>query len=111
MRELLTAEELGNRLIDYWDDFASFSDETYGAPDVVGPEGALRHMKEEADEAIEHPKDLIEYADCFMLILDATRRAGYTLDQLLSAAETKLAICGKREWLPPDENGIVRHKK
>lgn len=51
----------------------------------------------------------MEFADCFMLILDSATHAFLTADDLLNAAREKLEINKKREWGKPDENGVVEH--
>jgi hypothetical protein len=53
----------------------------------------------------------MEYADAFLLLAAALDRVEYNLDDLFEAVKVKHEINKKRKWLPPDENGIVRHMK
>lgn len=75
----------------------------------VGPIGPLKHLAKEAVEAQEAPDDLSEYADCFMLIIDAARRAGFGLEQLTIAAVVKLAKNKLRKWSVPLPDEAVHH--
>lgn len=89
---------LGLRMRKFWNDHADWSRSTFGSDETRGPLGPLKHLAKEAVEAQEHPHDRSEYADCFLLICDAARREGMTLDDLLEEAEKKLAICKTRKW-------------
>jgi hypothetical protein len=84
-----------------------WSDATFGADRTGLP--ALHHLREEVGEVIDHPDDLLEWADCLMLLLDAARRRGIPIADLMSAAVVKLDICKRRQWGEPDENGVVHH--
>lgn len=75
-----------------------WSQKAFGTDQERGPKGALEHLKLEAQECIDAPDDLVEYADCFLLLIDALRRAGFTIEQLLDAAIDKQKICETREW-------------
>lgn len=77
-----------------------------------GPTRCIDHLAEEVEEIKAAPHDRMEYADAFMLLLDAYRRAGLgTVDDLIRDASIKLEECKKRVWLPPDSAGIIRHQK
>ena len=88
--EILTMEE-------FWDEQRAWSEKTFGHG---GPEGALKHLKKEAEEALEKPDDLEEYADLLFLTLDSARRAGFSYRQLLRAISAKLIINKNRRWGP-----------
>lgn len=91
---------------------AKWSQEQFGSDENVGPTGALYHLLEEVEEElIPAPDDITEYADAFLLLLDALRRAGYTFDDLLRASMDKIEVNKNREWAGPDENGVSRHIK
>lgn len=77
---------------------AEWSRDTFGPDDARGPLGPLRHLKREADETIAAPSDPSEYADLFLLVLDAARRAGLDCRQLVLAASRKLAVNMARTW-------------
>ena len=73
------------------------------------PDGKLAHLKKEVAELIENPYDRMEYADCFILLLDAYRKAGGSADDLVCAAFQKLEINKQRVWGQPNEDGSVEH--
>ncbi len=73
-------------LASLWRSMAIWSQRTFGPDWQRGPIGPLKHLQEESGEAQEKPGDVVEFADCFLLILDASRRAGFTLEQLMVAA-------------------------
>lgn len=75
-----------------------WSFDAFGPPSHRGPIGPLRHLLKEVVEALAAPRDISEYADCFLLVLDAADRAGFTLGDLLDAANSKLAINEQRKW-------------
>jgi hypothetical protein len=72
--------------------------------------GHLRKLKEEADEAIEDPTDIKEYADCLMALFGAAYKAGFTYDALIQAGKEKLEINKSRKWVKL-ENEIYQHIK
>ena len=86
---------------------AAWSDATFGTD--RGPEGSLHHLIDEANECLDNPTDLSEYADCLILLLDATRRAGYTLTDLANAAWAKMDANEQRTWGEPDSRGVIHH--
>lgn len=102
---------IGERLLNLVVDHARWSQATFGDDFDKGPIGPLKHLKEEVQEWIDNPKDRMEAADCFILLLDAYRRAGGNVYDLILAAEEKLEICKNRKWSPPDEDGVCRHVK
>ena len=81
---------------------AEWSQQTFGTDQERGPLGALMHLEKEAREAQEAPDDPSEYADCLLLIIDAARRAGIDITQLLQHAHDKLEICRQRKWPKPE---------
>jgi len=89
--------------LDEWQAFQSeitaFADKTFGgAGDPVPP---LHHLRQEVDELIAAPFDALEYADAFILLIQAARRAKLTMPQLLSAAKRKHLINTKRQITRP----------
>lgn len=95
--------------------------------------GQLFHLREEVDEVIDacratqekmakNPSSLtaiskklneerFEFADCFLLLIDAAASRGMKMEQLLEYAKAKQEINQKRKWGKPDENGVVNHVK
>ncbi len=116
MNTVITPAVLGLALRDLADDQSAWSQATFGADSERGPVGALKHLAKEAVEAemafvmndcIGGDRGMIaeELADCLLLILDASRRAGFSPLQLIRAAEHKMAINKSRKW--PKTTGDV----
>lgn len=99
--QVMTCTNLGWTIAGIYDSLATWSDATFGTPEERGPEGPLQHLAKEVVEVQEAPDDLEEYADCLMLLVDAARRAGYGLMELIDAWGRKLDICKAREWPVP----------
>lgn len=68
----------------------------------------LIKLKNEADETINDPKNIIEYADCLLALFAACYKAGYTYEDLLKAGETKMEILKNRNW-KIIEDGTYQH--
>ena len=68
----------------------------------------LRHLAKEVKELLVSPNDPMEWADCFLLLLDAAQRQGFTVDDLTNFAIQKLAINKKRDWTKQPD-GTFRH--
>jgi hypothetical protein len=83
-----------------WSDIEDWSDRTFGHPVARGPIGPLKHLQKEAGEAITNPGDHSEYADCLILTLDAARRAGLTLEDLMVATIHKMEANRSRLYPP-----------
>ena len=97
--------QFGIMMRSLWNELSEWSQKTFGDDLSRGPEGALEHLKMEADEALETPCKLEEYADCLILILDAARRAGFSMDQLGQAAVEKLET-NKTRTYPKTPPGV-----
>lgn len=87
-----------------------FSFNTFGSVEVRTCIYPLRHLKKEVQELLDNPDDKMEWADCMLLLLDAARRKGYSIDDLLSFCKEKLAINRKRTW-EKQEDGVFQHVK
>lgn len=85
-----------------------WSRKTFGSDQERGPIGPLKHLKLEADEAIQS-NERDEYADCLLLILDAARRAGFTYDYLIDVTLQKLAVCRERTYPKPASDEPAHH--
>jgi hypothetical protein len=72
--------------------------------------GHLRKLKKEADEAIEDPKDIFEYADCLLALFAAAYKSGFSFEDLAIASEQKLEILKTRKWKKTDD-GLYQHIK
>ena len=91
-----------------WDDLSRWSQKTFGDDSKRGPIGSLKGLKLEADEAIQSG-EIEEFADCFIFILDAARRAGLTYIQLIDAAIAKLKVNETRMYPKPLADETVHH--
>lgn len=118
MKELIMTNKfigskfIGKKLLNLIDDQSQWSQETFGSDDIKGPIGALKHLKKEADECLKDPSDIKEYVDCLLLILDASRRAGFNIIKLLDAAEDKMVENKLRVWPKIDDmDAFVEHVK
>lgn len=88
-----------------------FSSKTFGEIPFTAP---LHHLLKEIKEVLDESESgaaLTEFADCFLLLLDAYwRRFPYwNTDQLVSAAFNKLEVNKKRKWGKSDANGTFQH--
>lgn len=93
-------------------ELASWSDSAFGDPSFRGPVGVLKHLEKEAVEAAEaYGTDGFrhELADCFLLLVDAARRGGVSLSDLLAASNEKLQINKKRTWATPTSDRPIHH--
>jgi NTP pyrophosphatase (non-canonical NTP hydrolase) len=118
-----------NELQILMNDISEWSDSTFG--DVQRNPAIVYHLKKEVDELIESlhksnslrldnsigvdefnrqtDKVEMEFADCFMLLLDSARHFGLTAEQLIELTKEKLSINKARKWGKPDANGVVEH--
>lgn len=92
----------------FQDVLGEWSEETFGTSD---PQAPLHHMESEIQEVLNEPYNIEEYSDCFMLLLDALRKAGFTADQLIEAAYAKLEVNKSRIWGSPNALGYTEHVK
>lgn len=101
--------EFAEKFNDLVEDQAEWSQRTFGTDISRGPLGALRHLEKEAREAQENITDKTEYADCFLLILDASRRAGMKPMELVEVAIKKMNVNRVRVWPKPVDDTPVEH--
>ena len=83
-----------------------WSDKTFGISSPLVP---LHHLRKEVDEVIAAPADITEYADCYLLLMDAARLAGFSMTDIENAAEAKYLTNLTRQWGEPDTNGVREH--
>lgn len=91
----------GTDLKAFWEAQSEWSQRTFGTDAERGPKGALKHLAKEVNECLADPTDLMEFVDCLFLVCDASRRAGFTVEQVMDAAWEKLAINKARQWQKP----------
>ncbi len=97
-------------------DWGEWSDNTFP---ITAPIPKLNHLKREVPELIEAIEQYgpqseqakKEFADCFGLILNAARAAGYTADDLITYTKIKLSLNKLRQWGAPDAEGVCLHIK
>ncbi len=85
--------DFADKFSDLVRDQSEWSQATFGSDSERGPMGALKHLEKEArecQEAVGTPELREELADCLLLLLDASRRAGIKPMQLVEAAQAKM---------------------
>lgn len=96
-------------------DQSEWSQKTFGSDTDRGPIGPLRHLEKEAVEAAEDytagrtDDGSVEIADCFLLVLDAARRAKMSPVDLLTMSLGKQQINKSRKWPTPTSDAPVEH--
>lgn len=96
---------LGRELQTLADDQSRWSQLTFGTDDQRGPKGALKHLAKEAVETerawsaerFDAAALCEEFADCLLLLLDASRRAGLSPLGLIQAAADKMKVNKSRK--------------
>ena len=97
----------------FMDDIHKWADDTFGTERTsIAP---LHHLQKEVEETIKAMKQgirentLIELADCFILILNASSKYRVTFAELLKVSRNKMEINKSRKWGKPDSNGVCEH--
>ena len=120
-----------SKLQNLMDDISEWSNKTFG--NYERNPAIAYHLKKEIKELIKAIKKFnksrfdastgigeykrnrdnveMEFADCFMLLLDSASHFDITADELIEATYRKLAINKERKWGKPDKNGVVEHIK
>jgi NTP pyrophosphatase (non-canonical NTP hydrolase) len=96
------------------DELSEWSESTFGKRPASAP---AYHLKKEVAELIEaFEKDPsnwraieTELADCFLLVVDASKKHGLTAAGIISNARGKFEVAKKRKWGKADANGVVEH--
>ena len=74
---------------------------------------SIHHMvklKEEINEVIENPTDIVEYVDCFICLISAVHNSDISLSDIVEKINEKLEINKKRKWKLM-EDGTYKHIK
>ena len=71
--------------------------------------GKFAHLRKEIAELEANPNDLMEYADCYMLLVDIAGKNNIQLSDIHRAAGEKLVINKNRTWGEPNDDGSVEH--
>jgi len=118
-----------NDLQTLMNDVSEWSDATFG--DGERNPAIVYHLKKEVDELIDalHKSNALgadnsvndeefkrqlnrtemEFADCFMLLLDSAHHFSLNAEQLINLTREKLGINKARKWGKPDKHGVVEH--
>lgn len=97
-----------------WWGQAIFSNKAFGPPYIRGPKGPIEHLEKEIQEVKADYNNLEEYVDCFLLIIDAARRANFTDAEFMEACFNKLEKNSKRtwpDWRKVDPNKAIEHDR
>jgi NTP pyrophosphatase (non-canonical NTP hydrolase) len=120
----MTAAVLGAELEALAKSHSEWSQATFGTDGERGPVGALLHLAKEAKETEEAWREIgrdgasidngvrkmrEEFADCLLLLLDSSRRAGLTPESLIREAWAKLEKNRQRAWPKPQPDQPVEH--
>lgn len=69
----------------------------------------MAHLRKETAEVEAEPLDIMEYADCMMLLLDAASYNGLHASDILRACGENLVINKSRKWGKANDQGFVEH--
>lgn len=89
------------------DRIGTWSDAKFGAGRE--PIGNINHLLKEVGELRDNPYNPEHWADVLILVLNASRQAGYNVDDLIQATEAKFAVIQTWKWNEPDELGVIQH--
>ena len=73
------------------------------------PLPSLKHLQEEVEELIENPSDPEEWADCFIILIHAAKKQGYSMSDIYKFIQNKHEKNKKRKWSKPDKDGVCHH--
>jgi hypothetical protein len=117
----------GDTLARFWKEQGEWSQKTFGSDSVRGPAGPTRHLAREVlTELLGVPRPSVdrilleeaggpipnyesykeEFVDCFFLVVDAARRAGFTRERFARALFLKLEKNKARIWPAIDPNNL-----
>jgi predicted house-cleaning noncanonical NTP pyrophosphatase (MazG superfamily) len=91
------------------DELHDWTVEKFGNP--TNPIPSLNHLREELEELIADHQSAEEWADCFIILIHAAKKAGLDMTQIYSFITDKHFINKSRQWSEPDENGVCHHIK
>ena len=101
-----------NKLQKLQNDIVAWSTSTFGDRQFTAIP-VIEHLGKEADELIDAINNKgnykEEFADCFMLLIEAAKICGILTNELIDLTYAKLEVNKKRKWGKPDEKGIIEH--
>lgn len=86
------------------DEIAAWADRHY--PDRTYHNAMTKLVMEEVPEVLRHPSDPMEWADVFILLLDAAKLQGV---DIAKAVRDKMEINRRRTWAVDPSTGVMRH--
>lgn len=101
------------QLQELMDHINQWADQTFGAD--RSPMAPIHHLKKEVLELIEaydkldHRAIGLEFADCFILLLNGAAKYGLLAEDIFDLIDRKMEINQSRKWSKPDENGVSQH--
>jgi NTP pyrophosphatase (non-canonical NTP hydrolase) len=84
-------------------DFVEWADATFRD---ATPETITAHLKREAQELADAPRDWSEIADVYLLLVHLESKMPFSLS---AAAYRKFEELQERKWGEPDAEGVVEH--
>jgi NTP pyrophosphatase (non-canonical NTP hydrolase) len=95
---------------------SEWSQETFGTDAERGPIGPLKHLAKEVAEVMEAVEAGggnagEEFADLFLLLLDAARRYGLSFHGLVRNSLSKMDVNSRRVWPKPVDDEPVEHDR
>jgi len=100
-----------DKWLEYQKELAVWADATFPKQQENNARSKFEHLLEEVAETRDDPFNILEYADCMMLLIDTARINGFTMDDLFNGCQEKLNINKKRKWGKPNALGYTNHIK
>jgi len=98
---------------DFIDNNTEWSLKTFGG---CSPLPVLDHLASEVKEVYAairnsegHDNIKFEFADCFILLMQAADKQGISFRELFEAANKKMYINKNRQWIRPDNMNCFKH--
>ena len=97
-----------NRLLNYRLKMLFKSHTAWVSQFKISTPAHFKKLANEATEAMDAPQDITEHADCLLVLFSAIQGAGFTLDEVVRAAQQKHLVNLTRQWNhKPD--GTLQH--
>lgn len=107
-----------NELQNLMNEISEWSNKTFG--NTQRNPAIVYHLAKEVDELLcelrinknnqNNDKEVkMEFADCFMLLVDSASHFGMSANDLINYSIEKLEINKNRKWGKPDKNGVIEH--
>lgn len=96
----------------FMEEITAWADKTFPDQPVLGKLSHLRDEVKELQSAVDNgdPQDMAdELADCWILLLNISKKIGYTEQGIATAIRTKMAINRNRIWGKKGTEGQIYH--